>query len=156
MFLSLTCCYSTHLAISVRTLSCHHLYRPSANAFGQSVRMWFNVHMAAPHCLQDGSSSLPQIFKFLGVGSRSATECKRKLNFPWSVCHNSFQDSGRSCASSHCIHWPWEASPIAFTWRSSSTTSRTLCTTRPLLALASATSSHCSVPGPVVPYIPRP
>ena len=128
MLLALTRCCSTHLAISVRTLSCLHLYRPSANAVGQPVRLY----------LQDGSSSLPQIFKFLGVGSRSATERNRKLNFPWSVCHNSFQDSGRSCASSHCIHWSWEASPIAFTWRSSSAASQTLCTTRPVLALASA------------------
>lgn len=85
LLLALTLCCSTHLAISVRTLSCLHLYCPSANAFGQPVKMWFSVQEAAPHCLQDGSSSLPQIFRLLGVGNRSATERRRMLNFPWSV-----------------------------------------------------------------------
>lgn len=104
LLLALTLCCSTHLVISVRTLSCLQLYRPSANAFGQPVKMWFSVQEAAPHCLQDGSSSSPQIFRLLGVGNRSATERRRKVNFPWSVCHSSFQDSGRFCAWSHCSH----------------------------------------------------
>ncbi len=139
LLLTLTRCCSTHLAISMRTLSCLHLYRPSAKAFGQPVRIWFSVQETAPHWLHDGSSSPPQIFRsFLGVGSRSVTECRRKLNLPWSICHSSFHDSGHSYAWSHYVHRPWEASPIAFTWRSSSAASRTLCTTRPLLALASA------------------
>ncbi len=49
LLLTLTRCCSTHLAISMRTLSCLHLYRPSAKAFGQPVRMWFSVQETAPH-----------------------------------------------------------------------------------------------------------
>lgn len=97
-------CSSTHLVISVRTLSCLHLYCPTANAFGQLVKMWFSVQEAAAHCLQDGSSSPPQIFRLLGVGNMSAIERRRKFNFPWSVCHSSFYNSSCSCAWSHCVH----------------------------------------------------
>lgn len=38
-----------HLAISVRTLSCLHLYQPSPSAFLHPVKIWFNVHSVAPH-----------------------------------------------------------------------------------------------------------
>lgn len=104
LLLALTLCSSTHLVISVRTVSCLHLYCPTANAFGQLVKMWFSVQEAAAHCLQDGSFSPPQIFRLLGVGNMSAIERRRKFNFPWSVCHSSFYNSGRSCAWSHCVH----------------------------------------------------
>lgn len=90
------------------------------------------------HSLQDESSFQRQIFKLLGVGSRSVTEQKRKLNFTCWVCHNSFHNSTRSYDWSHCVHRHWEAGPKAFNWRSSATASRTLCNTRPLLALSSA------------------
>lgn len=33
-------------------------------------------------------------------------------------CPRVFQDSDRSSASSHCIHWPWEERPTAFNWQS--------------------------------------
>ncbi len=92
-FLALTLCWSTHLAISVRIFSCLHLYRPSPNAMGQPVKMWFSVQRVAPHCLQDRSSSFCQVFKLFGVGKRSATTHSGKVNLPRSVSQSSFQDS---------------------------------------------------------------
>lgn len=136
--LALTLCNSVHLAISIMTLSCILLYLPSPSELGNPVKMWLRVQTAAPQCLQDGSSSLPRTFRLLGVGKRSATAHRRKDNFPWLLPQSSFEDSDRSSASSYCIHCPWQASPAAFTRRSSSAASRTFWTTRSLLSFASA------------------
>lgn len=57
VLLALTRSRSTHFAISTWTLSCLHLYRPSANALGQPVRMWFRV----PEEAQLSLAGLPQV-----------------------------------------------------------------------------------------------
>ncbi len=82
-----------------------------SQCFGTAGQNRFRVHGVVPHRLQDGSSSLPQNFRLLGVGKRSATAWIWKVSLPWLVPLSSFQDSECSSAWSHCIHCSWEASP---------------------------------------------
>lgn len=44
----------------------------------------------------------PRSSGYLGLAAGQSQSHKRKLIFPWLVCHNSFYDSSRSCAWSHC------------------------------------------------------
>lgn len=145
------------MAVSARTLSCFYLYRPSPSALGHPVKTRFRVQKGAPHCLQDESLSLPQIFRLFGVGKRSATARRRKVNLLWSVPQSLFQDSNRSSAWSHYhCHCPWQVSPTAFTRCSSSAASRALCTTSPLLPLASPRSISCLCSLQVLAVLYRP
>ena len=74
-----------YLSISCSTLSCLHLYLPSARALGQADRMWFSEQNDAPHSLQLESSPKPNSLSLVRVGRKSVSAHIRKLSLPCSM-----------------------------------------------------------------------